>query len=133
MKILLLLLPTMALASNQYEKPIVGTWEVDGEADLFVFEDNNVCYRMDEDGIRTSETGRWSATASKLRVELKYNGKKYRIVFNYKRIDADSSTLVIIRSLVDGKPRKLRRKPRAKTARRWKEPGRDESRHYTED
>ncbi len=111
--------PLMSHGSNSYEKAIVGSWEIEDEADLFVFKDDNVCYRMDEDGIKTSEKGRWSATSSKLTIEVKYNGKKYRTVFEYTMVDKDNFNLVIKKVLVDGKIKKAKKK-QIKT-KRWKE------------
>ena len=105
---------------NAYEKPIVGQWEIEGETDLFVFEDGNVCYREDEDGLKTSEKGRWSATASKLTIEVKYNGKKFRSVFSYEKITDDEYKLVLEKALIDGKPRRAKKKKKELKAKRWK-------------
>ena len=95
---------------NPYEAKIVGRWEVEDEADLFVFEKENICYRMDEDEIRTSENGRWTATAKVLSTELKYNGKKYRTIFSYEQIDEDTFKLVITRAFIDGKAQEIEKK-----------------------
>jgi len=106
-------------AANSYETGILGKWEVEDEADLFVFADNNVCYRMDEDGIKTSENGRWAATATKLTTEVKYNGKKYRTIFKYEQVDVDTFKLIIETSLIDGKKQEVKKKEII--ARRWKD------------
>jgi len=108
-----------ALAANPYETKIIGKWEVEDEVDLFVFEDNNVCYRMDEDGIKTSENGRWSAMSTKLTTEVKYNGKKYRTVFKYATVDENTFNLTIETSYIDGKKQKVEKKEI--TAKRWKD------------
>jgi hypothetical protein len=114
------MLPASAVdAANTYESKILGKWVVDDEVDLFVFEDRNICFRMDEDGIKTSENGRWSATSSKLTTEVKYNGKKYRTVFKYDRVDADTYKLTIVTSLIDGKKQEVKKKE--VIAKRWKE------------
>lgn len=63
-----------AWAVNDYETPMLGTWEVEDEAALVVLDDDNACYRADEDGIKTSRRGRWSADSQRLTMELKYNG-----------------------------------------------------------
>jgi hypothetical protein len=116
-------LPAVALAqaeTNVYEQKMLGKWEVQDEADLFVFEKNNVCYRMDLDGIKTSENGRWNATAKKLTVEVRYNGKKYRTVFKYEEVNPDKFKLTISRAFVDGK-RKKDVKKKELTATRYRE------------
>ena len=115
----------VALAANPYEQKIFGKWEVEDEADLFVFLDKNVCYRMDEDGIKTSENGRWSATATKLTTEVKYNGKKYRTVFKYSQVDEDTFSMTIETSFIDGKKQEIKKKDLA--ARRWKGDADDEN------
>ena len=98
-------LPGAALAGNKYEAAMVGTWEITGEADLFVLAKNNSCYRVDEDGIKTSRRGRWKADSKRLIIQLKYNGKKYRSVFAYTRVTKDKFKLTIIKAFVDGKPK----------------------------
>ena len=114
----ILLLPTAAHATNPYEQEILGKWEIEGETDLFVFEADNVCYRMDEDGVLTSEKGRWSATADHMTIEVKYNGKRFRSVFRYTRAEGGGFQLEIERALVDGQPKEVKRKKL--TAKRWK-------------
>ena len=98
-------LPPGAAAANKYEVAMVGTWEISGEADLFVLARNNSCYRVDEDGIKTSRRGRWKADSRRLSMELKYNGKKYRSVFSYKKVSKDQFKLTIVMAFVDGKPK----------------------------
>ena len=93
--------------TNVYEEKLIGVWENDEEPDLIVFEEDNICYMMDEDEIKLTENGRWSATATTISMELKYNGKKYRNVFKYEFIDDDTAKLKIIKSLIDGKEDKL--------------------------
>ncbi len=95
-----------AHADNKYAAKMVGTWEVEGEADLVVLAKNNTCFRVDEDGVKTSRRGRWKADSKRLTMELKYNGKKYRSVFTYKMITKDHFQLTIIKAFVDGKPKK---------------------------
>lgn len=107
-------------ATSTYEKPIVGKWEIEGETDLFVFEEGNVCYREDEDGLKTSEKGRWSATVNKLTIEVKYNGKKFRSAFSYEKISEDSYKLILETATVDGKPRRAKKKKKELMATRWK-------------
>ena len=117
--LVMLVIPASSLAApNAYEKVIIGKWEIEGETDLFVFEKDNVCYREDEDGLKTLEKGRWSATASKLTIEVKYNGRKYRTVFSYEKTGEDTFKLMIEKALVDGKPKRARKKE--KIATRWK-------------
>ena len=110
---------TVALADNPYEGKLTGKWEVENEADLFVFEGRNICFRMDEDGIKTSENGRWSATSKKLTTEVKYNGNKYRTVFEYEEIDKDTFKLVIITAFTNGEKQEVKKKE--VIARRWKD------------
>ncbi len=107
-----------ARAENKYTAQMVGTWEISGEADLFVLAKNNSCYRQDEDGIKTSRRGRWAADSSKLTIELKYNGKKFRSVFKYEMVSKDHFKLDIVKSFVDGKPKKPKRSKLV--AKRWK-------------
>ena len=95
-----------AHADNKYAAMMVGTCEVEGEADLVVLDKNHTCYRVDEDGVKTSRRGRWKADSRRLTMELKYNGKKYRSVFNYKMVTADHFHLTIVNAFVDGKPKK---------------------------
>ena len=97
--------PAAAGAANKYEAAMVGTWEISGEADLFVLARNNSCFRVDADGIKTSRRGRWKADSRRLIMELKYNGKKFRSVFTYKKVSKDQFKLTIIKAFVDGKPR----------------------------
>ena len=104
---LLILAPSPAAhAENNYASMMEGTWEVEGEADLVVLDKNNSCYRMDEDGFKTSKRGRWMADSKRLTMELKYNGKKFRSVFSYKMVSKDHFQLTIIKAFVDGKPKK---------------------------
>ena len=95
-----------AHANNKYAAQMVGTSEVEGEADLVVLAKNNSCHRVDEDGVATSRRGRWKADSKRLTMELKYNGKRYRSVFTYKKVSADQFELTIIKAMVDGKPKK---------------------------
>ena len=114
-------LPTAAQAEdNKYAAIMVGTWEVEGEADLIVLARNNSCYRMDEDGFKTSRRGRWNADSKRLTMELKYNGKKYRSVFTYKQVNEDQFQLTIVKAFVDGKPKKPKKSEI--TVRRKKKP-----------
>ena len=92
-------------AANSYETAMVGTWEISGETDLFVLDKKNSCYRVDEDGIKTSRRGRWAADSRRLTMELKYNGKKFRSVFAYKKVNNDLFELTIVKAFVDGKPK----------------------------
>ena len=103
--LVLSVLPASAAAGNKYEAAMVGTWEISGEADLFVLARNNSCFRVDADGIKTSRRGRWKADSRRLIMELKYNGKKFRSVFTYKKVSKDQFKLTIIKAFVDGKPR----------------------------
>ncbi len=97
--------PATAAAANKYEAQMVGTWEITGETDLFVLARNNSCYRVDEDGIKTSRRGRWKADSKRLTIQLKYNGKKFRSVFAYSRVSKDKFKLTIVKAFVDGKPK----------------------------
>ena len=103
--LLIALAPATAAAANKYEADMVGTWELTGETDLFVLAKNNSCYRVDEDGIKTSRRGRWKADSRRLIIQLKYNGKKYRSVFTYTRVSKDKFKLTIVKAFVDGKPK----------------------------
>ncbi len=116
--LLLSLLPATAAATNKYQTLLTGSWEIEGEADIFVLDRKNSCYRMDEDGIKTSRRGRWAADAKRLTIELKYNGKKYRTVFKYEMVSKDHFALTIVKSLVNGKSKKP--KNNKVVARRWK-------------
>ena len=104
--LLLLASPRAAQGENKYAVMMMGTWEVEGEADLVVLDKNNSCYRMDEDGFKTSKRGRWMADSKRLTMELKYNGKKFRSVFSYKMVSEDHFQLTIVKAFVDGKPKK---------------------------
>ncbi len=90
-------------SQNEYEQKFIGTWSNDQDTDLFVFEENNIVYLTDEDGIRLTENGRWRAGADTLAVELQYNGKRYRLVFKYEFIDENEIKMVVVKNLVDGK------------------------------
>ena len=110
--------PASAEADNKYQSLLAGAWEIEGEAEIFVLDKKSSCYRMDEDGIKTSRRGRWMADARRLTIELKYNGKKYRTVFEYEMVTEDHFTLTIVKSLVNGKPKKP--KKTKVVAKRWK-------------
>ena len=116
--LLVVMHPAGAGAENKYQALLAGSWEIEGEAEIFVLDKNNSCYRMDEDGIKTSKRGRWAADAKRLTLELKYNGKKYRTIFKYERVSKDHFALTIIKALVDGKPKKP--KKNKVVAKRWK-------------
>ena len=116
--LLMVLHPASAAAENKYQALLAGSWEIEGEAEIFVLDSNNSCYRMDEDGIKTSKRGRWAADAKRLTLELKYNGKKYRTIFKYEMVSKDHFALTIIKALVDGKPKKP--KKNKVVAKRWK-------------
>ena len=116
--LLMVLYPAGAEAENKYQALLAGSWEIEGEAEIFVLDKNNSCYRMDEDGIMTSKRGRWAADAKRLTLELKYNGKKYRTIFKYEMVSKDHFALTIIKALVDGKPKKP--KKNKVVAKRWK-------------
>ncbi|MFW5799367.1 MAG: hypothetical protein ACOCV8_01025 [Spirochaetota bacterium] len=73
---------------NKYEKQLYGAWKLLEEPDIIVFDKNNICYIVDEDGIRQTENGRWKATSNTVAMALKYNGKRYRSEFEYEFIGA---------------------------------------------
>jgi hypothetical protein len=98
------LLGTFTFSQNEYEKMFIGKWEVPEDPNLFVFEENNIVYIEDIDGIRVTENGRWRATSDKVSIELKYNGKRYRMVYEYEFIDEDTVDITIVKALEDGKP-----------------------------
>lgn len=94
--------------TNEYEQKLVGKWENEYEANIIVFEKDNVCYIMDSDGVRQSRNGRWSATSSKVSMELRYNRKNYRSVFKYEIVKekddkAQEVKFELVKSLVNGK------------------------------
>jgi hypothetical protein len=101
--IILIGISTVLTTQNEYEQMFIGTWANDQDSDLFVFEENNIVYLMDEDGIRLTENGRWRATSDTLAVELQYNGKRYRLIFKYEILSEDKVEMNIIKNLVDGK------------------------------
>lgn len=105
--ILLLTLSTLIFGINEYEEKFLGVWENEEDPDLMVFEEDNIFYMIDEDEIRVSENGRWSATATKVSIELKYNGKKYRMISEYEFIDDDTVKIKIIKNFIDGKEEEL--------------------------
>jgi HSP20 family molecular chaperone IbpA len=93
----------MLYSQNEYEQKFIGKWSNDQDTDLFVFENNNIVYLTDEDGIRLTENGRWRANADTLAVELQYNGKRYRLIFKYEFINEDEIKMQVVKNLVDGK------------------------------
>jgi hypothetical protein len=93
--------------ANPYEEKFLGKWSGEDDPDIFVFEDKNICYFIDEDGNKITENGRWSADSKKLSFELKYNGKRYRTIFEYSFLDNDSVQLKVVKNLIDGKEEKF--------------------------
>jgi hypothetical protein len=101
--ILVISIASLSTAQNEYESRLIGVWESEEEPDLIVFEENNIAYIMDIDYIRLTENGRWKATATQISVELQYNGKKYRVIYEYELINDNEVEVKIVKSLVDGK------------------------------
>ncbi len=94
--------------TNKYEEKLLGKWENEYEANIIVLKEDNVCYIMDTDGVRQSRNGRWNATSTKMSMELRYNRKNYRSIFEYEITEEKDGKAQIIKaelvkSLVNGK------------------------------
>jgi hypothetical protein len=98
------ILGSLIFPQNIYEEKFIGKWEVPEETNIYVFSEDNIVYIEDIDGIRVTENGRWKATSDKVSIELKYNGRRYRMVYEYEFVNEDKVNVTVIKALEDGQP-----------------------------